>query len=162
MKTPTTRQWLSLKQKKCCVVILTLIPIIWRLIVLIMVIANKNKADYLIIKVDHQSTWNIDLFSVIWLGFILVTVFSLIGLFGIIKEIYCLSITYSIYSCIQMISYFLAIFFVSTIYSILFIIYLALFITLIFIIMDLNQKNRTTNNDLTNKNSITNSSFPVF
>nr|XP_027200720.1 uncharacterized protein LOC113794781 [Dermatophagoides pteronyssinus] len=161
MKTPTTRQWLSLKQKKCCVVILTLISILWKLIELIMVISNKNKADYLIIKVNHQSTWNIDLFSFIWLGFILVTVFSSIGLFGTIMEIYCLSITYSIYSCIKMISYFVAIFFVP-IYSILFIIYLALFITLIFIIMDLNQKNRTTNNDLTNKNSITNSSFPVF
>ena len=103
-----------------------------------------------------------DLFSLYWLGFILVTVFSSIGLFGTIMEIYCLSITYSIYSCIKMISYFLAIFFVSTIYSILFIIYLAIFITLIFIIMDLNQKNRKTNNDSTNQKSITNSSYPVF
>ena len=61
MKTPTTRQWLSLKQKKCCVVILTLISILWKLIELIMVISNKNKADYLIIKVNHQSTWNVSL-----------------------------------------------------------------------------------------------------
>nr|XP_027200724.1 uncharacterized protein LOC113794785 [Dermatophagoides pteronyssinus]XP_027200725.1 uncharacterized protein LOC113794785 [Dermatophagoides pteronyssinus]XP_027200726.1 uncharacterized protein LOC113794785 [Dermatophagoides pteronyssinus] len=136
------------KWRKYGLITLTSISIIWTIIMFIIVcslaeeVAEETHREHPDIKVETAKKAVIIAVGIISLFSIAI---SSIGLFGALKENYCLSFTYSIFSLISLIINFTRLF-TQPIYWVSFLIRLGIFATTVLFVIDLRRMRVASNN----------------